>query len=183
MPRVITVGAAQLGPIAKSDTRTQVVERMIELMRQAKAHGCDLVVYPELALTTFFPRWYFEDQAEIDAWFEREMPSKETAPLFDGRTAPRRRVPPGLRGAGTEGGRPHAASTQRSSSTRPERSRSSTARCISPAMPSMSPGGSSSISRSATSRSAISAFPSRAPSAASSACASAMTGAGPRPTA
>ena len=83
MSRTVTVGAAQLGPIARSETRPQVVRRLIALMRQAKAAGCDLVVYPELALTTFFPRWYFEDQREIDAFFEREMPSAETAPLFE----------------------------------------------------------------------------------------------------
>jgi N-carbamoyl-D-amino-acid hydrolase len=41
------------------------------------------VVFPELALTTFFPRWFTEDQAEVDGWFEREMPSAETKPLFD----------------------------------------------------------------------------------------------------
>jgi predicted amidohydrolase len=51
-------------------------------MRQAKENGCDLVVFPELALTTFFPRWYFERQDEIDAFFERVMPSKDTQPLF-----------------------------------------------------------------------------------------------------
>jgi len=83
MPRIVTVGAAQLGPIARLETRTQVVQRLLALMREAKAAGCDLVVYPELALTTFFPRWYMQDQAEIDACFEREMPSSETAPLFD----------------------------------------------------------------------------------------------------
>jgi predicted amidohydrolase len=83
MPRIITVGAAQLGPIARAETRVEVVSRLIALMRQAKGHGCDLVVYPELALTTFFPRWYFADQSEIDAFFEREMPSRETRPLFD----------------------------------------------------------------------------------------------------
>jgi hypothetical protein len=82
MPRIVTVGAAQLGPIARTDSRRDVVKRLIGLMRQAKSHGCDLVVYPELALTTFFPRWYFDQQADVDAWFEREMPSNETAPLF-----------------------------------------------------------------------------------------------------
>jgi predicted amidohydrolase len=82
MPRIVTVGAAQMGPIVRSETRSQVVERLIALMRQAKAAGCDLVVYPELTLTTFFPRWYMEDQAEVDSFFEREMPSNETAPLF-----------------------------------------------------------------------------------------------------
>ncbi len=83
MPRIITVGAAQLGPIARNDSRAQVVERLLALMHDAKANGCDLVVFPELALTTFFPRWYFEQQAEVDAFFERAMPSPDTQPLFD----------------------------------------------------------------------------------------------------
>lgn len=83
MSRKITVGAAQLGPIARDETRAQVVTRLITLMRDAKARGCDVVAYPEMALTTFFPRWYTEDQAEIDRWFEREMPGPETQPLFD----------------------------------------------------------------------------------------------------
>lgn len=83
MTRIVTVGAAQLGPIARSDTRRQVVERLLALMHQAKAHGCGLVVFPELALTTFFPRWYIEDPAELDAFYEREMPGPETRPLFE----------------------------------------------------------------------------------------------------
>ena len=83
MSRVITVGAAQLGPIQRADARPQVVKRLLDLLHQAKAHGCDLVVFPELALTTFFPRWWMEEQAEIDAFFEREMPGPETRPLFD----------------------------------------------------------------------------------------------------
>jgi len=81
--RIVTVGAAQLGPIQRADSRADVVARMIALMRNAKAHGCSLVVYPELALTTFFPRWFMEDQAEVDAFFETEMPGPETAPLFE----------------------------------------------------------------------------------------------------
>jgi predicted amidohydrolase len=83
MTRIVTLGAAQLGPIARAETRTQAVARLLALMRQADSHGCDLVVYPELALTTFFPRWHFERLEEIDVFFEREMPSKETQPLFD----------------------------------------------------------------------------------------------------
>lgn len=83
MPRIVTVGAAQLGPIAKDDSRAQVVERLVALLEAAGRHGCDLVVFPELALTTFFPRWYFEHQKDIDAFFEREMPGPETRPLFD----------------------------------------------------------------------------------------------------
>src|SRR6266498_2474007 len=81
--RLVTVGAAQLGPIQRADARPQVVKRLLELLHRAKAHGCDLVVFPELALTTFFPRWWMEDQAEIDAFFEREMPGPVTRALFD----------------------------------------------------------------------------------------------------
>jgi hypothetical protein len=83
MVRVLNVAIGQLGPIAKDETRTAVVARLTALMRQAHANGCDLIVYPELALTTFFPRWYIEDQREIDTYFEREMPGSETRPLFD----------------------------------------------------------------------------------------------------
>ena len=83
MSRIVTVGAAQMGPIQRADSRPRVVGRMLELMREAAAHRCDLVVFPELTLTTFFPRWWMEDPAEIDAFFERSMPSNETAPLFE----------------------------------------------------------------------------------------------------
>ena len=83
MTRVVRVGAAQMGPIARGDSRSQVVDRLIVLMRKAHAAGCDLVVFPEMALTSFFARWLIEDQEEIDAWFEQEMPSSETKPLFE----------------------------------------------------------------------------------------------------
>jgi predicted amidohydrolase len=83
MPRIVTVGAAQLGPIARAESRGQVVKRLLALLGEAHGRGCDLVVFPELALTTFFPRWWMEDQAEIDAFFEREMPGPETRPLLD----------------------------------------------------------------------------------------------------
>ena len=83
MPRILRVAAAQSGPIQKADSRQSVVKRMIDLLDQAKAQNCDLVVFTELALTTFFPRWYMTDQAEVDAWFEREMPNAATRPLFE----------------------------------------------------------------------------------------------------
>ena len=83
MPRTIVVGAAQLGPIARSESRPQVVKRLLALMREAHGFRCDLVAYPELALTTFFPRWALEDEAEIDSFYETEMPGPETRPLFD----------------------------------------------------------------------------------------------------
>lgn len=83
MSRIITVGAAQLGPVQKEHTRAQVVDRLVALLRQASENGCDLVVFPELALTTFFPRWIVEDISQADHWYEREMPSADTRPLFD----------------------------------------------------------------------------------------------------
>jgi predicted amidohydrolase len=52
-------------------------------MEEAHSTGCQLVVYPELALTTFFPRHWRDSTAEIDQWFEREMPSTYTRPLFE----------------------------------------------------------------------------------------------------
>jgi N-carbamoyl-D-amino-acid hydrolase len=81
--RIVRVAAAQSGPIQKADSHQSVVRRMIDLIDQAKAERCDLVVYTELALTTFFPRWYMTDQAEVDSWFEREMPNAATRPLFE----------------------------------------------------------------------------------------------------
>ena len=53
------------------------------MLREAHGRGARFVVFPELALTTFFPRWWMTDQAEIDRYFEREMPNAETRPLFD----------------------------------------------------------------------------------------------------
>ncbi|MDN3987923.1 N-carbamoyl-D-amino-acid hydrolase [Zwartia vadi] len=83
MTRIVTVGAAQLGPIQRAHTRKEVVQRLITLLEQGARHGCDLVVFPELALTTFFPRWFMESQAELDTYFEAQMPGPETQTLFD----------------------------------------------------------------------------------------------------
>jgi predicted amidohydrolase len=83
MARHLITAAAQMGPIALSATRADTVRRLVEMMREAKARGCGLVVFTELALTTFFPRWMIEDEAELDSFFEAEMPSAATMPLFD----------------------------------------------------------------------------------------------------
>jgi predicted amidohydrolase len=83
MARILNIASAQMGPIARSETRKDVVQRLLALMRQAKARGSDLVVFPELALTTFFPRWHMTDQEEIDSFFERAMPGEETTILFE----------------------------------------------------------------------------------------------------
>jgi predicted amidohydrolase len=84
MSRHLKIAAAQLGPIHLADAREAVVARLIMLMREAHAQGARFIVFPELAFTTFFPRWWMEDQADVDRrFFERAMPSTATQPLFD----------------------------------------------------------------------------------------------------
>lgn len=74
MGRVVTVAAAQLGPIQRDDTRADVQERLLVLLRDAAYRGADLVVFPELALTTFFPRWWFEDDdPDLAAYYESDV--------------------------------------------------------------------------------------------------------------
>jgi predicted amidohydrolase len=83
MSRIVKVGAAQLGPIAREHSRADVVERLLALLEEGAARACDLVVFPELALTTFFPRWYTENVSDHDHYYETEMPGPATQPLFD----------------------------------------------------------------------------------------------------
>src|SRR5690606_28977279 len=66
-----------------ADSRKAVVGRLVEMMREAKSRGSEFVVFPELALTTFFPRYWMEDTAEIDRFYERAMPNPDVQPLFD----------------------------------------------------------------------------------------------------
>ena len=132
MARFVNVAIGQLGPISRNEARAQVVARLCALMREASHMGCDLIVYPELALTTFFPRWFMADEAEVDAFFEREMPGPETRPLFDLARDARHRLLPRLRGARGRGRRraplqhfDHRRQVRRASSA-------STARCTCP---------------------------------------------------
>ncbi len=83
LARKLPAAVAQLGPIHLDDSRASVVARLMAMMREAHGRGARFVVFPELALTTFFPRWWMTEEAEIDRFFEREMPNAETRPLFD----------------------------------------------------------------------------------------------------
>lgn len=82
MSRIINIGAAQMGPIAKNETKQSVVNRLISHLENAYKRGCDLVVFPELTLTTFFPRYFEEDIEKMDCYFEKEMPNTDVMPLF-----------------------------------------------------------------------------------------------------
>jgi len=83
MSRILRVAGAQMGPVQKADTRAATLARLIALLDQAADQGATLVVFPELAFTTFFPRWLYTDRVELDAHFERAMPNPQVAPLFD----------------------------------------------------------------------------------------------------
>jgi predicted amidohydrolase len=73
-----------MGPLHLADTRTTATQRLVKLLRDAHAMGARFVVFPELAFTTFFPRYWYEDLAEVDRkFFEFTMPSAQTQPLFD----------------------------------------------------------------------------------------------------
>src|SRR4030088_3431228 len=81
--RKLRAAVAQLGPIHLADSREAVVRRLSALLREAHGAGAKFVVFPELALTTFFPRYWMTDQSQIDRYFEREMPGPETRVLFE----------------------------------------------------------------------------------------------------
>ncbi len=84
MTRPLHIAAAQMGALHLADSRAHAVERLRALLAKAHSRGVKFVVFPELALTTFFPRTWYDDQSEVDArFFEREMPSAVTQPLFD----------------------------------------------------------------------------------------------------
>lgn len=83
MARIVKTAAAQMGPISRSETRKDAVRRLLDLMREAKARDAEMVVFPELCLTTFFPRYLIEDEAELDHYYETQMPGPESAALFE----------------------------------------------------------------------------------------------------
>lgn len=84
MVRHLKLAAAQLGPLALADSREDAAKRLVALFREAVGMGAKFIVFPELALTTFFPRYWMEDQAEVDRrFFEPSMPNPTVQPLFD----------------------------------------------------------------------------------------------------
>lgn len=101
-PGTLTVGVARPGPIARSASRSAGVERLLALLAQADTKRCHLMVYPELARTTFFPRWHLDDQSEVDAFCERATPNEATQPLFDEAARRGMGFHPGYAGRGIE---------------------------------------------------------------------------------
>jgi predicted amidohydrolase len=85
MPRLLKVAAAQMGPIHLTSKREETVSRMIALLQSASSLGAQVVLFPETALTTFFPRHLINSQEELDSYFEHSElhESANTKPLFD----------------------------------------------------------------------------------------------------
>ena len=83
MSRLLTIAAAQSGPVQPELSRSDVVERLLMQLREAHRCGCRLIVFTECALTPFFPHWWIEDERELEAYFETSMPNPGTQPLFD----------------------------------------------------------------------------------------------------
>jgi N-carbamoyl-D-amino-acid hydrolase len=82
MTRHLTLAVCQTGPVPRAASRTETVGRLVHLLERAASQGAQLAVFPELALTTFFPRWAIDDEREIAEFFETEMPGRETRPLY-----------------------------------------------------------------------------------------------------
>ncbi len=82
MSRLLNIAGAQMGPVSRDTTRDEVVERLVAMLQEAANMGAQLVAFPELALTTFFPRWHVPLE-KADLYYEREMPNDATQPLWD----------------------------------------------------------------------------------------------------
>ncbi|MBZ7924955.1 N-carbamoyl-D-amino-acid hydrolase [Ensifer adhaerens] len=82
MTRYLTLAACQLGPTSRTASRRDTVDRLIYLLERAATGGADLAVFPELALTPFFPRWDIEEGAELLSFYEASMPGPETTRLY-----------------------------------------------------------------------------------------------------
>lgn len=86
MPRTLKLAAAQLGPNHLTTPRAEVLSRMIALLQSASSLGAQLVLFPETAFTTFFPRHLITSQEELDTYFEHHnslLVSPNTRTLFD----------------------------------------------------------------------------------------------------
>lgn len=70
MSRVVRVAAAQMGATNVWDSRETTMERMKTLLQDAARQNAKLVLFPEIAFTTFFPRYLILNPDELESWFE-----------------------------------------------------------------------------------------------------------------
>ncbi|WYZ39512.1 hypothetical protein EsH8_III_001426 [Colletotrichum jinshuiense] len=83
--QILRVAAAQMGATHYDDPRPKTLDRMLSLLETAAAKGAQLVLFPETAFTTFFPRHLINDPVELDSFFEHGdiTTQPQTKPLFD----------------------------------------------------------------------------------------------------
>ena len=86
--RKVVVAGAQLGPIHVSSTRSETLDRMLILMDAAHSQNVKIMVYPEIAFVTFFPRHLITNEQDLETYFERDIDGDPTRapgmkPLFD----------------------------------------------------------------------------------------------------
>ena len=86
MTRKLKVAAAQVGAVHKTSDRSDTLSRLLTLLKDAASQGAQIVLFPELALTTFFPRYLFDSRQDLDEFFEHGEDitlSPRVKPLFD----------------------------------------------------------------------------------------------------
>lgn len=85
MAREVVLAAAQMGATHRTDPREGTLDRMVALLSMAARQGAHVVLFPETAFTTFFPRYLIEDDAELESWFEHGdiTTAPQTRRLFD----------------------------------------------------------------------------------------------------
>lgn len=81
MTRPITLAAAQLGANQETASRQEIADRLLALLDRAVGEGVQMLVYPELALTTYFPK-KVRDRSEYDGFYDSKLPTAETEQLF-----------------------------------------------------------------------------------------------------
>src|ERR1700675_1997544 len=86
MPRYLKIAAAQMGPNQEGASRDEIVERMLALLADAVHQGVELIAYPEMALTTYFPKRIRKDLAQF---FETKVLPKALDPLLRRAREPR----------------------------------------------------------------------------------------------
>jgi predicted amidohydrolase len=74
-----------MGATHRSDPRSKTLDRMLKLLSEAASQGAELVLFPETAFTTFFPRYLINDADELASWFEHGEVTKSpnAAPFFE----------------------------------------------------------------------------------------------------
>lgn len=82
MSRKLNVAALQMGPVPRSETRSQTVKRLTSLLEEAAARGVEFAVFTEGALAPFFPHW-LADEDELASYFDEDMPNESVRTLFE----------------------------------------------------------------------------------------------------